>query len=102
MTIPVGNDVVRLRWWKDEVLQLPIPRKATKNDSVTNQPLPKAIFESILKFVLSLSGYFGTATIHAIRRSLGKKVDGRSKIIVHFKSYVPNEQLYREVHRGFF
>ena len=34
---------------------------------VTNQPLPKAIFESILKSVLNLSGYFGPATIHAIR-----------------------------------
>lgn len=72
MHIPDGEDVLRLRW-KDEVLQLPILRKATKPDGVVNQRLPEATFERVLK----LLGYFGTGTIHAIRRSLGKKVDGK-------------------------
>lgn len=88
MTIPHGDDVVRLRW-KDEVLQLPILRKATKTDGVTNQPLPKKKFESILKSVLNLSGYFGTATIHAIRRSLGKKVDGKFKLVIYYEILRP-------------
>lgn len=88
MTIPDGDDAVRLRW-KDEVLQLPILRKATKTDGVTNQPLPKTMFESILKSVLNLSGYFGTATIHAIRRSLGKKVDGKTKPTILYKILCP-------------
>lgn len=88
MTIPDGDDAVRLRW-KDEVLQLPILRKATKTDGVTNQPLPKTMFESILKSVLNLSGYFGTATIHAIRRSLGKKIDDKTKPTILYKILCP-------------
>lgn len=61
----------------EEVLQLPILRKATKAHGVTNEALPKATFEGILNSVIKLSGYFGTATVHAIRRALGKKVDGK-------------------------
>lgn len=76
MSIPDGDDALALRW-KDEVLQLPIVRNAVKAYGVTNAPLPKATFERILKSVLNLSGYFGTATVHAIRRALGKKLDGK-------------------------
>lgn len=88
MTIPDGDDVVRLRC-RDEVLQLPIRRKATKTDGVTKQPLPKAMFESILKSVFNFSGYFDTATIHAIRRSLEKKLDGKVKPTIHNKILSP-------------
>ncbi|KAL9637832.1 MAG: hypothetical protein Q9164_001951 [Protoblastenia rupestris] len=74
--IPDGDDALPLRW-KDDVLELPVVRNATKAHGVTNIPLPKLTFERILKSVLNLPGYFGTATIHAIRRALGKKVDER-------------------------
>jgi histone H3/H4 len=43
---------------------------------VTEEPLPKNTFDRIIKSVLNLSGYFGNATIHAIRRYLGKMLDG--------------------------
>ncbi|KAL6713000.1 hypothetical protein ACLMJK_009396 [Lecanora helva] len=101
MSIPDGDDALPLRW-KDEVLELPIVRNAIKAYGVTNAPLPKATFERILKSVLNLSGYFGTATVHAIRRALGKKLDGnytevqRSQHInqsdprVYGQSYVAN------------
>lgn len=76
INIPDSDDALRLRW-KDEVLHLSILRKATKADSVTNEPLSKATFEDILKSVLNLSGYYETATVHAIRRSLGKKTNNK-------------------------
>lgn len=76
MSIPSGDDALPLRW-KDEILQVPIVRNATKAGGVTNTPLPKATFEKILKSVLNLSGYYGNTTVHAIRRSLGKKLDGK-------------------------
>ena len=76
MRIPDSNNALHLRW-KDELLQTPIIRNATKQHSVTYELLPKATFETILKSILKLSGYFGTPTIHAIHRVLGKKLDGK-------------------------
>ena len=43
---------------------------------VSEEPLSKKTFDRIIKSVLILSGYFGNATVHAIRRYLGKKVNG--------------------------
>lgn len=100
MNIPDGDDALRLRW-KDEALQLPILRNATKADGVTNEPLPQATFERILKSVLKLSGYFGTATIHAIRRSLGKKLDGKWPRAQMTQTCVSlNDDWYRAVYRS--
>ena len=79
MRIPNSNKALHLRW-KDELLQMPIIRNAIKQHGVTDAPLPKATFETILKSVLKLSGYFGTPTIHAIRRALGKKLDGEQPL----------------------
>ena len=75
MEIPAGDDALPLQWNK-EALHLPILCNATKNHGVTEEALPKTTFEKVLRSVLNMSGYFGTATIHAIRRALGKKVDG--------------------------
>ena len=44
---------------------------------ITEEPLPKRTFNRILKSVLNLSGYFSNATVHAIRRYLGKKVNSK-------------------------
>ena len=100
MSIPDGDDALPLRW-KDEFLQLPIVRNATKAHGLTSAPLSKATFERILKSVLNLSGYFGTATIHAIRRALGKKLDGKQLEC----SEVPDtriayNEVCRELHRS--
>ncbi|KAI9807092.1 MAG: hypothetical protein M1825_005809 [Sarcosagium campestre] len=76
MSIPDGENALPLRW-KDEVLQLPVVRNATIAHGVANAPLPKRSFERIFKAVLKSSGYVGTATVHAIRRALSKKLDER-------------------------
>ena len=74
--IPEGENELILRWNKS-VVGLPIIRNATMSRGVTDEPLPKATFDGIFKKVLEQSGYFGNATIHAIRRCLGKMVDGK-------------------------
>ncbi len=63
--------------WRDEVKRLPILRNATIDGGVTEDPLPQSTFERIFKDIIKSSGYFGDATIHAIRRDLGKKLDGK-------------------------
>lgn len=76
LQIPPGEDHLFLPW-RQEVTELPILRNATMHQGVTNEPLSQGTFEKVLKSILQLSGYFGTATIHAIRRALGKEIDGK-------------------------
>lgn len=63
--------------WTDAAKGLPVLRNATMQQGVSEQPLSKKTFDRIIKSVLNLSGYFGNATVHAIRRYLGKKVNGK-------------------------
>ena len=74
LQIPANENELLLRWHK-EVRELPIIRNATQYRGVVEEPLPRETFQNILKQILKLSGYFGTPTIHAIRRGLGKPVD---------------------------
>lgn len=75
LQIPDREDELLLRW-QDSVFTLPILRNATMQQGVTEEPLLKRTFDRIVKSVLNLSGYFGNATVHAIRRYLAKKVQG--------------------------
>lgn len=76
LEIPDGADELPLRW-EDSVQALPILRTATQREGVTKRPLLKGSFEKIFKSVLNLSGFFGHTTVHAIRRFVGKKVNGK-------------------------
>jgi hypothetical protein len=77
MEIPAGQDEVDLMF-KDSVLDLPILRKCTTGKGTIEEPMPKHAFTQILRAMLRKAGYFAGVTIHAIRRFLGKKVDGKS------------------------
>ena len=80
---------------------MPIVRNATILRGVTDEPLPKATFERIFKRVLEQSGYFGNATIHAIRRCLGKMVDGKPfHIICPEALLIKNAERYTVVERS--
>lgn len=76
LQIPSGENELILRW-NDSVKGLPILRNATMQQGVSEEPLSKKTFDRIVKSVFKLSGYFGQATVHAIRRYLGKKVNGK-------------------------
>lgn len=76
MEIPAGQDEIDLIF-KDSVLDLPILRKCTKAKGTTEEPMPKYAFLQIFRAILRKAGYFAGATIHAVRRGLGKKVDGK-------------------------
>ena len=76
LKIPDGDDELPLRW-NESVMHLPILRNATMRDGVTNEPFLKRALERIPKPALNLLGFFGPATVHAIRRFVGKKVKGK-------------------------
>lgn len=74
--IPLGKDELELRF-KEPALGPPILRKCTKTGGVTDDPVPKTSFTTILKSTLTNAGYFFGPSIHAIRRQLGKEVDSK-------------------------
>jgi Protein of unknown function (DUF3435) len=75
LQIPPGEDELILRW-NDPTEALFILCNAIMQHGVTVEPLPKRTFDRTLKSVCNLLGYFGNATVHAIRRFLGKKING--------------------------
>lgn len=77
LQIPEGDDELPLRW-TDDAEHRPILRDATMQHGVSEKPLSKTVFSRIMRSVLRLSGFFGDPTVHAIRRYLGKKIDGKS------------------------
>ena len=76
MEIPPGENELNLRY-NDKALDRPILRKCTKADGVTDEPLTKEAFLNIHRSTLRNAGYVCGASIHTIRRGLGKKVDGK-------------------------
>ena len=73
--IPDGENQVVLRW-RDSALEKPILRKCTKAGGVTDEFMPQRAFEAIFRNTLRNAGYASCgASVHSIRRQLGKKVD---------------------------
>lgn len=75
--IPEGEDELILRF-NDNALDRPILRHCTKSGGTSDAPMPRSAFDNILRSTLTNAGYVSGPSIHAIRRQLGKKVDGKS------------------------
>ena len=75
---PVENDVI-LRW-KDEAMHRPIFCNATKSRGVSGGEWLLHSFRSIYRLLLDTAGYTCAASIHTIRRYLGKRIDGKSPL----------------------
>jgi hypothetical protein len=75
MEIPAGQDEINL-FFKEEVRDLPILRKCTKEKGTTEEIMPKDAFRRIFRAVMK-AGYICGTSIHAVRRYLGQKVDGK-------------------------
>jgi hypothetical protein len=74
--IPEGEDELPLIYAtgaEDKV----ILRKCSKAGGVTDESMPKSTFVKIHKSGLINAGYPCGPSVHAIRRGLGKKVDGK-------------------------
>ena len=74
--IPAGQDKVPLLYGKGAEEKF-ILRKCSKVGGVTDELMPKSAFEKIHKSGLINAGYPCGPSVHAIRRSLGRKVDGK-------------------------
>ena len=72
----LSNGEIPLRW-KNEYLEKPVLRHATA-DGPQETPLTKQKFCSCLRQIFTAAGYFGElATIHCLRRNLGKKIESK-------------------------
>jgi Protein of unknown function (DUF3435) len=78
MEIPAGQDELEL-FFKDTVLDLPILRRCTKEKGTTEEIMPKSAFLRIFRAMMRKTGYFCGTSIHAVRRYVGKKIDGKSR-----------------------
>ena len=85
MEIPAGQDEIDLIF-EESVLDLPILRKCTKGKDTTEEIMPKEAFLRIFQATLKKTGYFCGSTIHAVRRYLGKKIDGKPLSLRPFSS----------------
>jgi len=74
--IPSNKNEIKLEY-NPEALDRPILRKCTQAGGVLNEPMPKKAFLRIFGSTLKNTGYFCNTSIHAIRRYIGKKVDGK-------------------------
>ena len=75
MKIPVGEQNMILPW-KESHENLPVLRQATMEQGVTEKPWAKSAFEKIFRTVAKRSGYVEVPTVRAIRRAVGKMIDG--------------------------
>lgn len=73
--VPPGENELILRY-NDAALNQPILHKCTKVKGVTDRLMPKSAFLAIYESTLKNARYLCGTSIHAIRRLLGKKVDG--------------------------
>lgn len=74
--IPPGENELILRW-KEEAENRPILRNVTKSRGVCVKEWQKHSFKSIYRSLLDIEGYTCDASIHMIRRYLGKKIDSK-------------------------
>ena len=79
MEIPAGQDEINLIF-KEEVRDLPILRKCTKEKGTTEEIMPKAAFLRIFRAVMKKAG----TSIYAVRRYLGKKLTVSCFLRSHF------------------
>jgi hypothetical protein len=80
MEIPPEQDELILIY-NEDVKDTYVLKKCTKAKGVTEEPMPKSAFCAIFQAFMKIIGYFCGMSIHAIRRYLGKKVDGEGPVL---------------------
>ena len=78
LDISTGEEELSLSF-EESALDRPILRKCTKEKGTLEEMMPKSAFLRIFRAMIKKTGYFCGTSVHAIRRYLGKKVDGMSR-----------------------
>ena len=81
MEIPAGQDELEL-FFKDTVLDLPILRRYTKEKSTIEEIISKSAFLRIFRAIIRKTKYFYGTSIHAVKRYVGKKIDGKLRFSI--------------------
>ena len=76
--IPSGEKELIL-YFKESALKRSILRKCTKEEGTLEEIMPESAFRGIYRAVVQKEGYFCGSSIHAVRRGLGKKINGKSR-----------------------
>jgi hypothetical protein len=101
--IPEGEDELPLRFHVS-ALNRPILRKYTQAHGVTEEPMPLHAFLDIWRSTLVNADYLWGPSMHAVRRNLGKGIDGKCKRRARAKTRcgvgLTDQELNRAVHRG--
>lgn len=61
--------------WNAAALELPVCRSVNRNGCLTSEAMTFAVFERVLKKVFMGEYNFDRASMHMIRRELGKQLD---------------------------
>jgi hypothetical protein len=77
--IPPGDEELILSF-KESALDRPILRKCTKEKGTMEEMMPRSAFRRIFRAVMQKEGYFCGSSVHAVRRYLGKKIDGKLRL----------------------
>jgi Protein of unknown function (DUF3435) len=78
LEIPDGEEELSL-CFKESVLDRQILRKCNKEKGTIEEMMSKSAFLRIFR-AMKKAGYTCGTSIHAVRRYLGKKVDGKSRL----------------------
>ena len=84
--IPDGESEVLLRF-NDEDSEKPVLRTITMANGISEKPLTRAGFCPLFRAMLENAGYFGSITIHALRRGLSNKVDSEQSRLLTFLAH---------------
>ena len=76
--VPPGDEELILSF-KESALDRPILRKCIKEKGTMEEMMPRSAFRRIFRAVMQKKGHICGNSVHAVRRYLKKKIDGKSR-----------------------
>jgi hypothetical protein len=74
--VPEGEPFLKLRKHPSK-LDLPVLRKATRHGGLSDRMLDDSTFRYYFQRVVLNTGYYGTLTIHVLRRAVANEIDSK-------------------------
>lgn len=85
--------------WNEAVQELPVCRAVDRNGLLTSKPMTFPVFERVLKRIFMVEYDYIRASMHMIRRELGKQLDSKHHNILqklNFNTHSVDRQIYRD------